>query len=89
MKSKKGVIALPLVPLVLGIIAWAGNKAIPAAWKHHLTQPSKVQVEMSKDLCDKHSDCEAEKGWAMNGLPTPVPAPSTELKIQGDQVIEK
>lgn len=56
---------IPLAPLILGVVAWLGSKAIPAVWHHHISQPTKIQVELSKDLCEKHNDCEAEKTWAM------------------------
>jgi len=57
--------ALPLIPVILGVVTWIGMKAIPAVWKHHRYQPTKVQIELSKDLCANHNDCEAEKKWAI------------------------
>lgn len=65
MRKHKGIIALPFIPIIVGIISWSGVKAIPAIWQHWIHRPSKVQVELSKDLCEKHNDCEAEKTWAM------------------------
>lgn len=56
---------IPLAPVILGIITWLGTKAIPSIWKNHIQQPTKTQIELAKDLCKEHNDCEAEKAWAL------------------------
>lgn len=57
----------PLVPIALGVLAWAGNKAIPAVWHHHIDRQAQ-QIELAKDLCSNHGDCEAEKIQALQGM---------------------
>jgi hypothetical protein len=56
---------VPIAALILGTATWLGNKAAPAIWRHHIQQPSKIQVDLAKDLCEKHNDCDAEKYWAL------------------------
>jgi len=56
-----------IITLILGILTWAGTKAFPAIYRHHIEQ-EKQQIELAKDLCQNHNDCEAEKAYAMKGL---------------------
>ncbi len=70
---------IPLAPLIIGVLTWTSTKALPALWQHHTAQPSKVQVEFAKDLCNK-GDCEAEKAWAMQGLKPQAPVTLQEPK---------
>lgn len=61
------MIEIPIGLLISGIITWAGNKAIPAVFKHR-TEVQQQRYEAAKDLCEKHNDCEAYKIYSLQGM---------------------
>lgn len=58
---------IPLGLLLTGVIAWAGNKAIPAIYTHKLAV-QQSQLEAAKYLCEQKNDCEAYKHFALYGF---------------------
>ena len=61
---------IPLAPIIVGIIAWAGNKALPAIWHKH---SESTYIKIAKDLCDNHNDCAPYHQYAMKGLVPQTP----------------
>lgn len=53
--------------LLAALAAFLLNKAAPALFHHH-TKQAETRVELAKDLCQNHNDCEAQKALAMKGL---------------------
>lgn len=49
------------------LMTWNIKTAIPAVFKHHI-EDKQTQVELAKDLCANHGDCEAQKALAMQGI---------------------
>lgn len=52
--------------IITVVVTWGLKTGIPALFKHHV-QAKQTQVELAKDLCDNHDDCEAQKALAMQG----------------------
>lgn len=77
------MIEIPIGLLISGIITWAGNKAIPAVFKHH-NEVQQQRYEAAKDLCEKHNDCEAYKIYSLQGMKNVV-----RLKQSNDGQITK
>jgi hypothetical protein len=48
------------------LITWGLNKAIPSFWQEHKDRIN-TQVELARDLCQNHGDCEAQKAIALRG----------------------
>ena len=56
-----------MATIITGFAAFMLNKAIPAIF-HHKVKQAEIRVELAKDLCQNHNDCEAQKALAMKGL---------------------
>jgi hypothetical protein len=54
-------------PLILTLVAWSLKTAMPSLWHRHIERQT-IQVELAKDLCENHCDCEAQKALALRGI---------------------
>lgn len=84
------MIEIPIGLLISGIITWAGNKALPAVFKHR-NEVNQQRYEAAKYLCEQKNDCEALKAFSLNGkksvevkiiqpVKEPTVTPVTEIK---------
>lgn len=57
---------IPIGILISGIIAWFGNKVVPAVWTHKL-EMDKARLESAQYLCREKNDCRALNYFSMKG----------------------
>jgi len=60
-------------------VTWAGTKAIPAWWQHHVVK-RQTQVQQASNLCEQHNDCDAQKIQALQGMKPVVTLKTSPVK---------